>query len=132
MTIFCNICMICLELNWFIYDPSCMLHLSEYVWTPRSSVLDVFNNFLLIDPTDRSKISSDQKRLFFAVSPNPLSFFANTSFKDRLLSFMADRSDLFVLDSIFHISVSLHLQILLDQIVNCWNIKGLHHQVAKI
>ena len=27
-----------------------------------------FNNFLLIDTTDRSKISSDQKRLFFAVS----------------------------------------------------------------
>ena len=39
----------------------------------------VFNNFLLIDATDRSKISSDQKLLFFAVSP--FSFFANTLFK---------------------------------------------------
>jgi len=38
-----------------------MLHLSEFVWTLRSSVLVVFNNFLLIDATDRSKISSDQK-----------------------------------------------------------------------
>ena len=39
------------------------------------SVWDVFNNFLLIDATDRSKISSDQKRFFI-----PLSFFANTPF----------------------------------------------------
>ena len=38
-------------------------------------------NFLLIDATDRSKISKDQKRLFFAVSLCPLSFFANTPFK---------------------------------------------------
>ena len=38
-------------------------------------------NFLLIDPTDRSKISSDQKRFFIALSLYPLSFFANTPFK---------------------------------------------------
>ena len=42
-----------------------MLYLSSFKWTLRSSV--VFNNFLLI-ATDRSKISSDQNRLFFAVS----------------------------------------------------------------
>ena len=30
------------------------------------SVWDVFNNFLLIDATDQSKISSDQKRFFIA------------------------------------------------------------------
>ena len=42
------------------------------VWTLRSSVQVVFNNFLLIDATDRSKISSDQKRLFFTVSLYPL------------------------------------------------------------
>ena len=58
-----------------------MLHLSEFVWTLRSSVLVVFNNFLLIDATDRSKISSDQKRFFIALSLFPLSFFANTPFK---------------------------------------------------
>ena len=40
-----------------------------------------FNNFLLIDATDRSKISSDQKRLFFALSLYPLSFFAKTPLK---------------------------------------------------
>ena len=73
--------MICLELNWFVYDPSWMLHLSEFVWTLRSSVWVVFNNFLLIDATDRSKISSDQKRLFFAVNLYPLTFFVNTPFK---------------------------------------------------
>ena len=38
-----------------------MLQLSEFKWTPRSSVLVVFNNVLLLDVTDRSKISSDQK-----------------------------------------------------------------------
>ena len=44
-----------------------MLQLSQFVWTLRSSVKVVYNNFLLIDATDRNKISSDQKRLFFAV-----------------------------------------------------------------
>ena len=41
------------------------------------------NRFLTIFSyaTDTSKISSDQKRLFFAVSLYPLSFFANTPFK---------------------------------------------------
>ena len=58
-----------------------MLHLSEFVWTLRSSVLVVFNIFLLIDATDRSKISSDQKGFFIALSLYPLSFFANTPFK---------------------------------------------------
>ena len=58
-----------------------MLQFSQFVWTPCYSVIDVFNNFLLIDATDRSKISGDQKRLFIALSLYPLSFFANTPFK---------------------------------------------------
>ena len=45
--------MICLKLNRFFYGLSRMLHLSEFVWIRRSSVLVVFNNFLLIDATDR-------------------------------------------------------------------------------
>ena len=49
--------------------------------TIRPSVLVVFNNFLLIDATDRSKIRSDRKSFFIALSLNPLSFFANTPFK---------------------------------------------------
>ena len=51
-----------------------MLHLSEFVRTRRSSVLVFFNNFLLIDATDRSKISSDQKRFFIALSLYPFHF----------------------------------------------------------
>ena len=72
--------MICLKLNRFFYGLRRMLHLSKFVMTLRSSVLVVFNNFHLIDATDRSKISSDQKRFFIAFSLYPLSFFANTPF----------------------------------------------------
>ena len=70
----CNIWMICLKLNRFFYGLSRMLHLSEFVWALRSSVCDVFINFLLIDATDRSKISSDQKRFFIALSLSPFHF----------------------------------------------------------
>ena len=79
--------MICLELNWLFYDSSWILQLSEFVWALRSSVWIVFNNFLLIDATDRIKISSDQKRLFFALRLYPLSFFASTPFKLQYKNF---------------------------------------------
>ena len=75
MTKGCNIWMNCLKLNWFFYDPSLILQLFEFVCT--------LHSFLLIDATYRSKISSDQKRLFFAVSLYPLSFFANTPFDEN-------------------------------------------------
>jgi len=58
-----------------------MLQFSQLVWPLSYSVWDVLNNFLLIDATDRSKISSDQKRFFIELSLYPLSFFANTPFK---------------------------------------------------
>ena len=32
MTTVCNIWMICFELNWFVYGPSWILHLSEFVY----------------------------------------------------------------------------------------------------
>jgi len=35
---------------------------------------DVFNNFLIIDATDRRKIRSNQKRLFIAVAYTPFHF----------------------------------------------------------
>ena len=70
MIIGCNIWAICLKLNWLFYDPSWMLQLSEFVWTLRSSVWVVFNNFLLIDATDKTKISSNHHRIFFDVSMN--------------------------------------------------------------
>ena len=57
-----------------------MFQLPQFVWALRSSVWDVFVNFLLIDATDRSKISGDQKRFFIALSLHPLSFYANTPF----------------------------------------------------
>ena len=57
------------------------LNLGGYYLIQYNSVQVVFYNFFLIDATDRSKISSDQKRLFFAVCLYPLSFLANTPFK---------------------------------------------------
>ena len=51
-----------------------MLQFSQFVWALSYSAWDVFNNFLLIDATDRSKISSDQKRLFIALSLTPFHF----------------------------------------------------------
>ena len=81
MTIGCNIWMICLILNWFCYGLSRMFQLPQFVWALRSSVWDVFVNFLVIDATDKSNISSDQKRFFIALNLYPLSFFANTPFK---------------------------------------------------
>ena len=62
-----------------------MFQLPQFVWALRSSVWDFFVNFLLIDATDRSKISGDQKRFFIALSLYPLSFFANTPFNSRIL-----------------------------------------------
>ena len=72
--------MICLKLNWFF------LRSKSYVaifWICMDGkLLDVFNKFLLIDAKDRIKISGDQKRFFIALSLYPLSFFANTPFKE--------------------------------------------------
>ena len=69
------------EIKLIFYGLSCMLQFSECVWALSYSVWDVFNNFLLIDATDRSKISSDKKRFFNELSLYSLSFFANTPFK---------------------------------------------------
>ena len=60
-----------------------MLQFSQFVWALSYSVWDVFNNVFLIDATDRSKISWNQKRLFFALSLFPLSFFATTSLRKK-------------------------------------------------
>ena len=119
MTIGCNIWIICLELNWLFYDPSWMLQLSEFIWTPRSSAWVVFNNFLLKDAIDRSKVSSDQKPSFFAVSLYPLSFFGNTLFKSTYFwSFYASHP---------HIcDLSLYLS------TDLWSLLVLHPQICDI
>jgi len=70
------------EIKLIFYGLSCMLQFSEFVWALSYSVCDVFNNFLLIDATNRSKFISDQKRFLIELSLYPLSFFANTPFKD--------------------------------------------------
>ena len=62
------------EIKLIFYGPSRMLQFSQFVWPLSYSVWDVFNNFLLIDATDRSKISSDQKRFFIALSLYPFHF----------------------------------------------------------
>ena len=87
---YCNIWIICLKLDWLFYDPSWKLQLSEFAWTLCSSVSVVFNNFILIDATDRSKISNNQKRLFFAVSQYPPWFFAKTPFKGNVGEISSD------------------------------------------
>ena len=60
-----------------------MLQFSQFVWPLSYSVWDVFNNFLLIDATDRSKISSDQKRLFIALSLYLFHFSRTLPLKER-------------------------------------------------
>ena len=63
------------HLPWNIrLDPSRIFQLSEFVWTMRSSVWVVFNHFLLIDATDRSKTGSDQDRIKFDISLYPFHF----------------------------------------------------------
>ena len=73
--------------------------LSEFVWTLQSLVWVVFNNFLLINTTDKSKTTSDQSA-FFAVSLYPLSFFANTPIKP-LFKFKKISAFFFVLFVLF-------------------------------
>jgi len=85
------------EIKWIFYGLSRMLQFYEFVWVLSYSVWDVFNKFLLIDATDRSKISSDQKRFFIALSLHPLSFFANTPFKHSMLSIKHDKSFILIL-----------------------------------
>ena len=51
------------------------MQLSDFVWTLRSSVWFVFNNFLLINAANRSKICSDHHQNVFDVSLYPIHFF---------------------------------------------------------
>ena len=61
------------------YNPSQISQLSEFIWVLRSSVWVIFNNFLLIDATDRFKISSNHHRIFFDLSLiYPFYFFKHT------------------------------------------------------
>ena len=50
------------------YNQSWMLQFSEFIWTLRSSVWVVYDNFLFINAADGCKISSNYHRIFFDVS----------------------------------------------------------------
>ena len=88
MIIGCNNWMICLELNWFF---TIRVICCNFLYCIDVTFFDkvCFNNLLLKDATDKSKISSDQKRPIFALSLYPLSFFPNTTFK-TLKDFIQD------------------------------------------
>ena len=87
--------MICLELNYFLRSESNNATFKicadsrdsrKRSWSRNtagtlcSSVWVDFNIFLLMDATDRIKISSDHHRIFFDVTLYPHSFFTNTPF----------------------------------------------------
>ena len=84
-----------------------MFQFPQFVWALLSSVWDVFINFLLIEATDRSKISGDQKRFFIALSLYPLSFFANTPFKTPLFRMSGIYLELVFLDGFLNLGQSL-------------------------
>ena len=66
MIIGCNIWMICMELNrFFTVRVEYCNFLKLYVRYVLHAAWVVFNNFLLIDATDRSKISSESTALVF-------------------------------------------------------------------
>ena len=66
MTYGCNICMICLKLNWLSYD---VVYCNFLNWYGCYVLQVFFNNFLLIDATERSKISSDKSDCFSRTLP---------------------------------------------------------------
>ena len=68
-----------------------MLHIFEFAWMLRFSVWVMFNNFLLIDATDRSNISSNQK--WFVIVYILFHF-------SRTLPFKVDRVDAAVTEKI--------------------------------
>ena len=70
------------DIKLIFYDPSRGLQFSQCGWMLRYSVQVVFNNFRLLGSTYRRQISSNQKRLFFAVCLYPLSFFENTTLNE--------------------------------------------------
>jgi len=56
-------------IKWIFYYPSLKLQLSEFLWMFSSSVWVVFNNFLILDTADRSKISNNPYWIFSRTLP---------------------------------------------------------------
>ena len=60
--------------------------MSQFSWICMDGkLLDVFNKFLLIDTTDRIKISGDQKRFVIALSHSPFHFSRTLPLKGVIL-----------------------------------------------
>ena len=87
------------EIKLIFYGLSRMLQFSQFVWPLSYSVWDVFNNFLLKDATDRSKISSDQKRFFIALIHTPFHFSRTLHLSFPFL--LNDFSEIFKLHNFF-------------------------------
>ena len=122
-----NIWMISLILIWFFYGLSRMFQLPQFLLALRSSVCDVFINFLLTDAKARSKISSDQKRFFIALSLYPLSFFANTPFNRNIKSFC--RLPLRIIFNILRQSFDYSLSSRIFKVYRVSNILGFKNKV---
>ena len=60
------------------------------------------------DATDRSKISSDQKRLFIAVSLNPLSFFSNNPFNKLFSNYKFTSNQI---EKLFQLTASIDIYV---------------------
>jgi len=60
--------------------------LTSLIRTLHSTARVVLKKFLIIDATDRSKISSNQKCVFFAIRLHPLSFLVNTNINYSFLN----------------------------------------------
>ena len=69
-----NIWMVSFKSNLIIYDLNEILQLREFVWTLWTSVWVVFNHFLLLGATDRSKISSDHHQFDSTLVYTPFNF----------------------------------------------------------
>ena len=79
----CNIWIISFKFNWILYELGKIIQLRGCVLciVLRSSVLVVFNHFLILDATDRSIIKSNQYRNQFKLAFNNFFIFANTLFR---------------------------------------------------
>ena len=76
--------------------------------------------------TYRSKISSDQRRLFFAVSPHPLLFFANTPFKWRVSLIIRDVLKMEEKDHVYTMKFIMIME-WYDFRINYFNLKGIYY-----
>ena len=125
-----------MKLNWFFYGLIVCCNFLNLYGRHVIRFWDVFNNFLVIDATDRSKISRDQKRFFIALSLYPLSFFANTPFKKELFVFwghlwtkVCGIVDFFSKDYVLKLKIMKYLLLLhylLSRIY--WDLKSRFHQ----